>query len=98
MLVVPLIPLAMLVSTIAAAAGMWLAPIAGWLAWPANILLTYILDVVRLFSSIPSIFLHKSISLASMLYVYALVLIVIAIAHKRRVENKIKRLPALKGI
>ena len=87
-LVVPLIPLAMLVSTVAAAAGMWLAPIAGWLAWPANILLTYILDIVRLFSSIPSIFLHKSISLASMLYVYALVLIVIAIAHKRRMENK----------
>ncbi len=87
-LVVPLIPLAMLVSTVAAAAGMWLAPVAGWLAWPANVLLTYILDVVRLFSSIPSIFLHKSISLGSMLYVYGLVLLVIAIAHKRRMENK----------
>lgn len=83
-LVVPLIPFAMLLSAIAAAAGMWLAPIVGWLAWPANLLLTYILDIVRLLSSIPSIFLHRSISTVSMLGFYGAVLIFILAVHKHR--------------
>ncbi len=83
-LVVPLIPFAMLLSVIAAAAGMWLAPAAGWFAWPANLLLTYILDIVRLFAKVPSVFLHRSISMVGMLYFYGLVLIVIALIHRQR--------------
>lgn len=82
-LVIPLIPFAMLFSAIAAVAGMLAAPLAGWFAWPANLLLTYILDVVYLFSAIPGIFLHRSISTVSMLYFYALVILVFAAAHKQ---------------
>ncbi len=81
-LIVPLIPFAMLLSAVAAAAGMLAPAVAGWIAWPANLLLTYILDIVHLFAAIPSIFLHKSISTPSMLYFYGLVLLVFAAAHK----------------
>ena len=87
-LVVPLIPFAMLLSTVAAGAGMLVPAMAGWFAWPANLLLTYILDIVRLFASIPGIFLHRSISPASMLYFYALVLIVLAATHKQQSNLK----------
>ena len=83
-LVVPLIPFAMLLSAIAAAGGMWLTPVAGWLAWPANLLLTYILDIAHWFSSIPSIFLHRSISTFSMLGFYGAVLIFVLAIHKHR--------------
>lgn len=87
-LIVPLIPFAMLLSAAAAAAGMLAPAMAGWLAWPANLLLTYILDIVHLFAAIPSIFLRKSISTPSMLYFYALVLLVIAAAHKQHSNPK----------
>lgn len=81
-LIVPLVPVAMLLGATAAAAGMLLAPIAGWLAWPATALLTYMLDVVHLLSAIPSIFLHRSISLTAMLSFYGLVLLIILALHK----------------
>ncbi len=75
LLVVPLIPLAMLLSGLAALAGMLIPAFAGWLAWPANWLLTYILDVVRLLAGLPGIFVHRSISFNSMLYFYAAVVV-----------------------
>ncbi|MBI2008795.1 ComEC/Rec2 family competence protein [Candidatus Saccharibacteria bacterium] len=87
-LVVPLIPFAMLFSVIAAAAGMLVPALAGWLAWPANLLLTYILDIVRLFAKIPSIFLHKSISTTGMLYFYGLVLLLVTTVHRQRSHLK----------
>jgi competence protein ComEC len=55
-LVVALVPLAMLLTLIAGLAGMLLAPVMGWLAWPARIVLTYMLDVARLLSNIPHVF------------------------------------------
>ncbi len=90
-LVVPLIPFVMLFSAIAAAAGMLVPAAAGWFAWPANLLLTYILDIVRVFASIPSVFQHRSISTAGMIYFYGLVLLVLAAAQKHRqipLDNK----------
>ncbi len=87
-LVVPLIPFAMLLSAVAAAAGMLVPAVAGWLAWPANLLLTYILDIVHLFSAIPSIFLRRSISTPGMLYFYSLVALVFAAAHKQHNSRK----------
>lgn len=56
MLVVALIPLAMLLSFIAGLAGMLVGGIAGWFAWPAQLLLTYMLDIVTLLSRIPHVF------------------------------------------
>ncbi len=56
MLVAAFIPLAMLLSFIAGLAGMLVGSIAGWLAWPARILLAYMVDVVNLLSHIPHVF------------------------------------------
>ncbi|HEY5549605.1 MAG TPA: ComEC/Rec2 family competence protein [Candidatus Saccharimonadales bacterium] len=82
-LVVPLIPFAMLFAAIAAGAGMMVPAIAGWLAWPANLLLTYILDIARLLSSIPGIFLHRSIDVGEMVGLYALAAFFALIIHGR---------------
>lgn len=83
-LVVPLIPYAMLLSAVAAAAGAWLAPVAGWLAWPARWLLTYILDLVQLLSSVPSALLRVRISPAVMLGFYALVILFMLTMRKHQ--------------
>ncbi len=83
-LVVPLIPVAMMLAAIAAGAGMLIPLFAGWLAWPANILLTYILDVVRVLSNIPGIFLHRSISVYGMLSFYFAIALVLLVSHRRK--------------
>lgn len=86
-LVVPLIPFAMLFAAIAAGAGMLIPAIAGWFAWPANLLLTYILDVARLLSSIPGVFLHRSVSLAGMLGLYASILLAMLLVQKHKTSK-----------
>jgi competence protein ComEC len=86
-LVVPLIPFAMLFAAIAAGAGMLIPALTGWFAWPANILLTYMLDVARLLSSIPGVFLHRSVSLVGMLGLYAVVLVSMLLLQRRRAPH-----------
>jgi competence protein ComEC len=87
-LVVPLIPFAMLFSAIAGTAGMALPALAGWAAWPANLLLTYMLDVVRLLSGIPGIFLHRSLSVTGMLALYGIIALALLLAQKHRPQKK----------
>jgi len=53
LLVVPFIPLAMLLCLFAGLGGMLVPVIAGWLAWPATMLLTYMLDAAALLSKMP---------------------------------------------
>jgi len=85
-LAVPLVPLAMLFSTVAGLAGAFLPTIAGWIALPARITLTYMLDVIHVLASIPSVLLHRSISLATMLVFYAcvIVFVVTIYTHSKR--------------
>lgn len=74
-LVTALVPLAMLLSAVAGLAGMLIAPLAGWLAWPARILLTYMLDTAHLLSRIPHVFVQNlALSIAAMLFLYLLVI------------------------
>lgn len=74
-LVVALVPLAMLLSTIAGLAGMLLGPLAGWLAWPANLLLNYMLDIAHFMAHLPHIFAQNlSLSLAGMLFLYMIII------------------------
>ena len=89
LLIVPLVPLAMLLSAIAAAAGAVAAPVAGWFALPARLLLTYMLDLVHILSNIPSEFLHLSISPAIMAGGYSLVLLVV-LAAGRHLKQRAK--------
>lgn len=94
-LIVPLVPLAMLLAGIAGAAGMLSPALAGWFALPARLLLTYMLDIVHLLSTIPSVLIHRSISLPYMLSLYLMVLgLVVMIAHRnRRKTQNIKPQP-----
>ncbi len=91
-LVVPLIPAAMLFSAVAMVAGSLVPQMAGWLAWPAQILLTYMLDIVHLIASVPSALTHPSISLASMVLLYgAIMLVLLAIRHRLQLrENQVE--------
>lgn len=91
-IIVPLVPIAMLLSAIAGLAGMVVAPIAGWFAWPAVLLMTFMLDIIQLLSSVPSAMVHLNISLAGMLSFYAIVLFVILISQKH-VKNKLPITP-----
>jgi ComEC/Rec2-related protein len=83
-LVVPLIPLAMLLGLIAGMAGMLVPLIAGWFAWPANLLLTYVLDIVAIFDRIPHAFIEDaSISWAQMAGMYAIMGVVLIILRNK---------------
>ncbi|HVX24355.1 MAG TPA: ComEC/Rec2 family competence protein [Candidatus Saccharimonadales bacterium] len=74
-LVTSLVPLAMLLCAIAGLAGMLVGPIAGWLAWPARILLTYMLDISHLLARIPHIFRqHLSLAVSGLVGLYTLAL------------------------
>lgn len=76
-LVVVLIPLAMLLGTVAGLAGMLLGPFAGWVSWPARLLLTYMLDVAHVLSHIPHVFVQNiGFSLVQMLLMYGVVMAV----------------------
>lgn len=57
-LVAIFVPLAMLLCLVAGLAGMLIPAVAGWLAWPARYLLTYMLDVAQLISNIPHVFVE----------------------------------------
>jgi competence protein ComEC len=72
MLVVALVPLAMLLSTIAGLAGMLAPQFAGWIAWPAKQLLSYMLDISHVLAGLPHIFAQNlALPLAQMLLWYA---------------------------
>ncbi|HSX42709.1 MAG TPA: ComEC/Rec2 family competence protein [Candidatus Saccharimonadales bacterium] len=84
-LVVALIPLAMLLSFVAGLAGMLIGNVAGWFAWPANILLTYMLDVVRLLSRIPHVFQQdRYLSVLDMVFCYLAVVGLVWISYRKR--------------
>ena len=83
LLVIPLVPWAMLFSAIAAVGGTWLTPVAGWFAWPAKILLTYILDVVHIFARIPSVSIQTMLGPAAMVSFYGIILFFVFILRKR---------------
>lgn len=56
LLVVAFIPLAMLLGFAAGLAGTFLPMFAGWVAWPARMLLNYMLDTAHLLAGVPHIF------------------------------------------
>jgi len=86
-LVVALIPLAMLLCFIAGLAGMLILPVAGWFAWPAQLLLTYMLDTAHLLARIPGIFIQQlSLSTTKLVALYAITLAVTVVWwHKTKI-------------
>ena len=82
-LVVPLVPLAMLLSAIAGVAGLLAPTIAGWIAWPATMLLTYMVDATKVFAGVPMASTQLYIGWVDMLVGYGAILaIALAIGHR----------------
>lgn len=88
-LVVALVPMAMLLTLVAGLAGMLLAPIIGWLAWPARILLTYMLDIADMLSRLPHVFVQNiGFSTWQMLASYMLIGFVSLALHRKTKRRK----------
>ncbi len=84
-IVVPLVPFAMIFSVVAGIAGMLAPVVSGLFAWPGTILMTYMLDIVNLFSRIPYAKVELSLSLFGMLLAYSLVITcMLVFAHKAK--------------
>lgn len=81
-LVLPLVPLAMLTGFIAGLAGMLAPAFCGWFAWPAALVLKYMLAVVDWFSRQSWAATHMHIDFAGMLMMYG-VLGILILAMKR---------------
>jgi ComEC/Rec2-related protein len=90
LLVVPLVPLGMLLCLLAGMAGMLYAPLAGWISWPAKIMLTYMLDIVAALSRLPRASIQQPISLVQMIIMYTLILcLVVVLWHRNRRKSGI---------
>lgn len=82
--VVALVPLAMLLCVASGLAGMVVPTVAGWFAWPAKLLLTYMLDTANLLSRIPHSFVEGiGFSFGAMGLVYGLIALVWMALHHR---------------
>lgn len=88
-LVTALVPLAMLLTMIAGLAGMLLPAFAGWIVWPARILLTYMLDTAHLLASIPHVFVQNlGFSWQQMVASYfGIIIFTLALYFKRKPKN-----------
>jgi competence protein ComEC len=71
------VPVTMLLSLVAGLCGMLAAPVAGWVAWPATLVLTYMLDAAHLLASIPHIFQENVyLTVGGMIGMYGIVILV----------------------
>ncbi len=73
-LVVPWVPLAMLFTVVAGLAGMLVPVFAGWLAWPARILLTYMLDIIHVFAQVPHARVRRGMGVKALAWSYVLLI------------------------
>ena len=95
-LVVTFIPLAMLLTFVAGLVGMWLPLLVGWVAWPARLLLTYLLDTAQLLSRVPHIFRTNTfLTGLDMVLCYVVVLFGIAALYRPRRQFWAERLERL---
>jgi competence protein ComEC len=73
LLILPMVPLAMGLSFVAGLAGMLLPAFAGWFAWPAATLLSFMINLINAFAALPFAGRQYQISLGAMLAMYALI-------------------------
>lgn len=71
LIIAPLVPLAMIGTLIAGLIGMASPVMAGFVAWPARMLLRYMLDMVQVLSSVPYAMIEHSISVLTLAISYA---------------------------
>ncbi len=83
LLVVPLVPVAMLLSLIAGVAGMLVPLSAGVIAWPAKMLLSFMLQLSSLLARVPHALSELQISAGVMLLLYAAVIGAVIIMKRK---------------
>lgn len=83
LLVAPLVPIAMLLALVAGVSGMLIPALAGWLALPAVLLLTYMLDIAALLARVPHALLSRELHLWQMLFLYGTFVVTSAILWRR---------------
>lgn len=88
MLVATVIPLAMFLCFVAGIVG-WVAPLlVGWVAWPAQLVLTYMLDIATALSRVPHSFqTNVYISAFDMILCYAALVVVLFALYRPRRQN-----------
>jgi competence protein ComEC len=87
LVILPLVPVAMATGFIAGLAGMVMPAFAGWLAWPAMLVLGFMNEVIGAFAALPWAGRTESVSLAGMLAMYALMLaltLTVSLSNRRR--------------
>ncbi len=88
-LVVPFVPLAMLLTLFAGLAGMVAPSLAGWIAWPAKALLTYMLDIVTYMSRVPHILVQRQLGVIGMMVLYATISVLMIILWRKQPKTGI---------
>ncbi len=83
LLVVPLVPYAMLAALVAGIAGSILPVAAGVFAWPAKVILSYMLSIVSLTSNVPFASTDVQLSMMSMFGLYALIVLIVLVKQRR---------------
>jgi ComEC/Rec2-related protein len=90
LLIVPLVPVAMLLTVVAGLAGMIMPLISGWFAWTAKIILTYMLDMTVLMSRVPHASIKRATTLKQMLGMYAIIIcLTLILGFKRKTKKAI---------
>lgn len=84
LLIVPLVPMAMLLSSVAMFTGAWIPTIAGWFAWPAKELLLYMLDLVHILAGLPFANKQLTITWTGLVVIYLAIGLVIISFNKHR--------------
>lgn len=81
--IVPLVPFAMFFSVVGGVAGILVPSVSGLIAWPASVLMTYMLDMVAVFAKVPNALISRVLSIGGLLYVYVLILAATVIFYQR---------------
>lgn len=93
MLIVPIVPLAMALSFVAGLGGMIAPMLSGWVAWPATILMTYMLEIVQLLARLPFASIGQKLSITQLLISYCIIAVILLIWwQKSGTSGKIKKL------
>ncbi len=87
MLVVPLTPIAMALTFVAGLAGMLAPTLAGWVAWPATLTMTYMVDVVNILAQLPKASMVVGIGLWQLVCAYVLVLLLMVVWWRKAPKN-----------
>lgn len=95
MLVVPLVPIAMGLSFVAGLAGMLLSAFAGWVAWPATLSLTYMVDVIHMLAGLPKASVGLAIGVSQLITFYILLCTIMLLWWRKTSKNgKVKAIKA----